>query len=149
MRVTRKLRVVFASVLLGLASLTTAMAASPFSHVLSSGSFGLPSNAKSVDWMVLNNSPNPQQIRVTVYRVLIGRPKTPVPPGPITATVPPNTATHNANSVGTVFSVGGTYEVVVEANDNRVLPSVDVWSTNGAVIIPGTHLSPKDFSEVR
>lgn len=129
---------------------TSAMAAaSTYSHVLSSGTFALPTGAKSVDWMVLNDSPNPQQIRVTVYKVLIGTTKTVVPPGPTTSTVAPNSATHNANSVGTVFTIGGTYEVVVETNDKRVLPSVDVWSTTGAVIIPGTHLSPADFSEVR
>jgi hypothetical protein len=123
--------------------------AGPYGHALSSGTFALPTGAKSVDWIVLNDSPNPQQIRVTVYKVLIGTPKTVVPPGPITSTVAPNSATHNANSVGSVFNIGGTYEVVVETNDARVLPSVDVWSTAGAVIIPGTHLSPRDFSEVK
>ncbi len=121
----------------------------PFAHSLSSGTFALPTGAHSVDWMVLNDSPTPQQIRVTVYRVLIGAAKTVVAPGALTLTVAPNSATHNANSVGSVFTLGSTYEVVVETNDMRVLPSVDVWSTNGAIVIPGTHLSPQDFTDVR
>ena len=141
--------IVVAAALLGCFFLTPATAAIPYSHAFSSGAFALPPGSKSVDWMVVNDSPTPQQIRVTVYMVLIGRPKTVLTPGPITTTVQPNTASHNANSVGSVFNIGGTYEVVVEANDDRVLPSVDVWSTNGAVIIPGTHLSPRDFTDVR
>lgn len=120
-------------------------------YVLSSGPFGLPGNARSVDWQVVNNSPDSQIVSVTVYQ-LRGPTmnKTPVAPGRLTFVVHPQRSRHNANSVGTgrPFQVGGIYEVVVELNDKRVLPSVDVWSTTTAVIIPGTHLSPQDFSDI-
>ena len=124
---------------------------SPYTNVISSGPFGLPSNARSVDWFVVNDSPDSQIVRVTVYRLGIGIAKTPVPPGALTITLLPNYSSHNANNVSATgpFRVGEMYEVVVELNDKRVLPSVDVWRLANATIIPGTHLSPQDFSDIK
>ncbi len=110
-------------------------------HVrLSSGPFALPPNAVSVDWMIVNDATTSQSVTVTVFRLPIGSAKTPVPPGALTLTVASGAATHNANSVGAgaPFQVGQYYEVVVEGNSRNLLPSVNVWSTNGATTIPGT-----------
>lgn len=133
------------------AAVGSAQAPSTYRYVLSSGPFGLPANAHSVDWKALNDSPVSQSVRVTVYNVRIGMAKTPVvPPGPRTYTLQPSFATHNANGVGAgkPFSVGGTYEVVVELNDRRVLPIVEVWSNSANTVIAGTRLSPQDFTEI-
>ncbi len=107
---------------------------------LSSGPFALPPNAASVDWMIVNDSTTTQSVTVTVFRLPVGSAKTPVAPGPLTVSLAPNASTHNANSVGTnaPFQVGQYYEVVVEGNSRNLLPSVNVWSTNGATTIPGT-----------
>jgi|SRR5215211_2203367 len=128
-----------------------AAAAAPicFRHVLTSGLFGLPANAQSVDWMVLNDSPAAETIRVTVFRAGVGA-KIVVPPGPLTLTVTSMASTHNANSVGPgqPFVHGFYYEVVLEANDRRVLPSVHVWQDHGNTVIPGTLISPGTFVEI-
>jgi len=118
-----------------------------FKYTLSSGLFGLPGNAASVDWAVVNNSPSAQDIRVTVYKGAIGVAKTPVAPGAITVTVQPSFVTHNANSVGPngPFVHGFYYEVVLETNDRRVLPMVNVWSDHGNTVIPGTLITARDF----
>ena len=107
----------------------------------SSGLFGLPSNAQSVDWMVVNNSAVPQTFTMTVYQAGVG-PKTVVAPGPLTVTLAPGEVTHNANSVGTVFHVGFYYEMVIQASSANVLPSVHVWPSHFNEIIPGTLIPP-------
>jgi len=116
---------------------------------LSSGLFSLPANAVSVDWAVVNDSPSPQTVRVTVYKLGTG-PKTAVPPGSLTVTVSPNEATHNANSVGAAkpFVLGFYYEVVVEASDRNVLPTVHIWQDLGNTVIPGTRIGPTDFKRI-
>jgi hypothetical protein len=154
--VSRRVHIIVSATLLSGASIlwsgSTVVAAPPppFKHVLSSGTFILPPNAQSVDWVLLNDSPGARSVRVTVYNVLIGVPKTKV--GPVVATtVAPSSATHNANSVSStgIFKPGGMYEVVVELNDLRVLPAVDVWSENFAELIPGTHITPREFSQIK
>ena len=121
-----------------------------FVFVLSSGLFGLPGNAASVDWAAVNDSPGTQEIRVTVYQCGIGVAKAPVAPGPITMTLQPNFTTHNANGVGPTlpFKHGFFYEVVVETADRRVLPMVNVWSDQGGTLIPGTLITAGDFFHV-
>lgn len=120
-----------------------------YRHVLTSGLFGLPANAQSVDWMVLNDSPIAQTFRVTVFKAGVG-PKTPVAPGTLTLTLAVNDVTHNANSVGPgkPFVPGFYYEVVVETDDLRLLPSVHIWQDYGNTVIPGTLISPGTFVEV-
>jgi hypothetical protein len=103
---------------------------------LSTGPFGLPRNAASVDWSVLNNSPIPQTITVTVFKVLIGQPKSIEPPGAITHTINPWEAFHNANK----FDLGPDYEVVVETSSPNVLPSLSIWEDSGNTVIPGASI---------
>ena len=99
--------------------------------------------------MVLNDSPIHQTFRVTVFKAGVG-PKTPVAPGTLTLTLAANAVTHNANSVGLgkPFVPGFYYEVVVEADDRRLLPSVHIWEDHGNTVIPGTLISPRTFVEV-
>lgn len=118
---------------------------------LSSGLFGLPGNAQSVDWMVVNNSAAPQTITVTVYRHGIGIPRAAVAPGPLTLTLAPTETTHNANSVGpgAPFEVGFYYEVEVVTPDRNVLPSVHVWPSHFNDPIPGTLIPPGSWVVIR
>jgi len=111
-----------------------------FANKLSSGLFSLPANAKSVDWAVLNGGVIAQQFRVTVFKCGIGSAKVPVPPGPLTETINPGFTFHNANSVGPgkPFAAGFYYEVVIENNDTRLHPMVEVWQDFGGTVIPGT-----------
>lgn len=113
--------------------------AGPFRR--SSGLFGLPSTAHSVDWAVLNNSSVPQTFTMTVYQSGVGL-KTVTAPGPLTITLAPGETTHNANSVGIVFHVGFYYEMVIESSTTDVMPSVTIWDTSIAQVIPGTLISP-------
>lgn len=120
----------------------------PATVTLSSGVFSLPANARSVDWKLLNNDTTPQTVTVTVYKTLVGQVKTVVAPGPITVTLPPGRSTHNANSVPTVFQVGGSYEVVVSGGSPKVLPTVMVWSDLGNTVIPGTQIHAGEWARI-
>lgn len=118
-----------------------------YRHKLSSGLFSIPSSAKAVDWAVLNNSADSQDIRVTVYKFVSGK-KEVLPPGPISTTVESLQSFHNANSVPGTFSFGSDYEVVFELNSLLVLPSVEVWSNQGNAVIPGTLIGPAGFIDL-
>lgn len=115
--------------------------AQPQTVTRTTGKFGLPAQAVSLDWTVINNSDTAQTFTVTVYRARIGMAKEVVPPGPITATLDPGFTTHNANSVGPAMPLGGAYEVVIEGGP-KLTPSVDVWQDMSNTVIPGTTISP-------
>jgi len=110
---------------------------------LSSGLFGLPAAAQSVDWTVVNDSTTSQTITVTVYEAGVG-PKTIVAPGPLTLTIAPGEVTHNANSVSFAgpFRPGFYYEIILETASPNVLPTATIWEAHIATIIPGTTISP-------
>ena len=118
-----------------------------FSNTRSSGLFGIPANAKSVDWAIVNNRADARKVRVTVFKCPIGSPKVPVAPGPLVVTIPGRSTTHNANSVGAdkPFVPGFYYEVVVEDNDAIVHPTVEIWQDFGNTVIPGTRIGPNGF----
>ena len=122
---------------------------SEYRYTLSSGLFSLPQGAASVDWAIVNNSPSTQQFRVTVYQFDTSG-KVPVVPGPITNTVEPLHSFHNANSVGSQrpFTIGRDFEVVLEVNSLKVLPSVEVWIDHGNTVIPGTLIGPGQFMDI-
>jgi hypothetical protein len=115
---------------------------------LSSGVFGIPAGAQSVDWVVLNDSTTSQSVKVTVFLVSSSG-KTAVAPGALTVNVNAGATSHNANSVGSVFQIGGYYEVVVETVSPNVLPSVNIWSDHGATVIPGTLIPPGVWVELK
>lgn len=128
----------------------TATAKTPepqFTTKLTSGLFSLPANAASVDWMVVNDGSQPTSVTVTVFRYGVNQPKVPVAPGPLTVTVNPGQATHNANSVGVgkPFVPGFYYEVVVESTSSSLHPSVQIWADMGGTAIAGTLLPPGEF----
>ncbi len=122
-----------------------------FQFSLSSGLFSLPGEARSMDWSVLNSSPDSQRLRVTVYRAEMGSVKTVVWPGVLVFTVAPASMFHNTISVGPAATMphGSNYEVVVEMNDRRVLPAITVWSDRENTLIPGSRIGPRDFDDVR
>lgn len=115
--------------------------AQPRTVTRTTGKFGLPAQAVSVDWTVINNSNTTQTFTVTVYRVRIGMTKTIVAPGPVSVTLQPGFTTHNANSVGPAMPLGGAYEVVIEGSP-RLTPSADVWQDLYNTVIPGTTIPP-------
>jgi len=123
--------------------------ATGYKYVLSSGPFSLPAAAQSVDWVVVNDSAAAQTIRVTVYKCGLGEAKTAVAPGAIEMTLGPGITTHNANSVGQVFTIGFIYEVVVETNDKRTLPCVVVWQDHGGTAIAGTLIPAGVFVDIK
>ena len=110
---------------------------------LSSGLFGLPATAASVDWMIVNDAATSETFTVTVYKAGVGA-KTVVAPGSLTFTLAPGEVAHNANSVGhdAPFVRGFYYEVVVETSSPDLLPSVHVWQDHGNTVIPGTLIPP-------
>ncbi len=120
-------------------------------YVLSSGLFGLPGNAASVDWAVVNNSQSTETFIVTIYQGGVNMQNTVIPPGALKQTLQPGYVTHNANSVGPTdpFVPGFYYEVVVETNSLKVLPTVMVWEDHGGKVIPGTTILPSDFRNIK
>ena len=112
-----------------------------FRFRLSSGAFSLPAGAASVDWNVLNGTDQPQPLRVSVFNWPIGARRVRLAPGPVELTLDPWTATHNANSVEPGFPI----EVVVQVNDLKILPTVEVWQDLGGTVIAGTRIGPGDF----
>jgi hypothetical protein len=118
-----------------------------FQYTLTTGVFGIPGGAQVIDWMLLNDSDVDQAYRVTVYSCPVGVPKQVVPPGPLEDTLSPGTYTHNGGDIGTgtPFRPAIPVEVVVEVNDYRMLPTVEIWSDQGATIIAGTRIGPGQF----
>jgi len=124
--------------------------AKTYKFKLSSGLFGLPGNAASVDWAVLNDAAKAQSFKVTVYKAGVDQLKTVVPPGSLTPSLDPGKATHNANSVGISepFVPGFYYEVVLEADNLSVMPTVSIWEDHSCKVIPGTTIVPGAFVKV-
>ena len=123
--------------------------ATSYQYALSSGLFAVPEAAKVVDWAVVNDSGIRQTIRVTVYKCGIGAAKTPVPPGALELTLEPGFTSHNSNAVGSVYVKGFFYEVVMEANDKRVLPNVQIWQDSSGTVIPGTLIPAGAFVGIK
>jgi len=133
------------------ASASGASGAFGLTHKLSSGLFGIPAGATSVDWAVVNNSADRQLIRVTVYKhnLVLGRSE--VAPGPLVITLDPTRVAHNAGGVGAgqPFAPGFYYEVVLETDDLNVLPMVNFWQDSGNTPIPGTLIPASAFVEIK
>ena len=112
-----------------------------YSYRYTTGPFLLPENSGSLDWKILNNDPNRQKVRVTVYRCNLGSPKTAMPPGAVETWIDPYESTHNANE----YDEGFSYEVVVECNSRLIMPYVSVWPGHYGVVIPGTGITAANF----
>jgi hypothetical protein len=125
-----------------------------FEYTLTSGIFGLVDGAMAVDWMLLNDSDVEQAYRVTAYNCPGYAFKRAVPPGPIeVAGLLPGVSSHYAYGIGDPNPFGGvlaldglSVEVVVEVNDLRMLPTVEMWSGGGGdTVIAGTRIGPSQF----
>lgn len=123
----------------------------PYTTEVTSGPFLIAPQAASVDWVVVNNDGEPADIRITVYKLVLGGgPKSLTPAGRVSVTLNPGEITHNANSVGSTFLLGHYYEVVVESTSDNVHPNVNQWSTFGSSgFIPGTLIPAGDFVEIK
>lgn len=97
------------------------------------GPFAQPFDGATIDWEVLNNDVERQQVRVSVFRLGLGAPKQSIP-GPLTLTVDPGQKTHDANHYTTEY----TYEVEVQINSPLVFPSVCVWKPDSNEAASGT-----------
>jgi len=106
------------------------------------GPFFFPMDGVALDWVLLNNEPAPQAVRMVIYSCPIGAAKTVAPPGPVELTVPGFSCFHNANS----YTVGFAYEVQVECNSRLVFPYVSVWKGHSAATtMPGVGFNSSDF----
>jgi hypothetical protein len=93
----------------------------------------LPQATHSLDWGLLNNDPNAQTVRVTVFKGPIGGVKAADPPGPLAITLQPGEASHNANN-----AVGGWfYEIQVETNSQLVSRTPRRGRARSATRCPG------------
>ena len=121
-----------------------------FTSVLATGPFGLPTEARSVDWSLVNEAPDTQVVRVTVWQLNLLGPKSKTSTGSVLLRLAPGGTIHDANPVGTSrsFRAGTYYEVIVEMNDRRVLPAVEVWSDNQGTVIAGTRIGPTQFRDL-
>ena len=116
-------------------------AAAAYTYTYTTGPFLLPSNTHSIDWAVLNNDPEIQTVRVTVFKCNLGAKKTVEPPGPLEVTVDPGECTHNANA-----ALGGFfYEIQVKCNSQRIFPYASAWPGNIGDPLPGSVVKPAEF----
>lgn len=110
----------------------------------------MSSSATSVDWAVVNNDTESVDLRVTVYKLVPGETKSPVPPEPVIVDdLQPGETDHNANSVGSAFFTGFYYEVVVEATSDKIHPNVTQWVDTVGNYLPGTLIPAGDFVEIK
>jgi len=132
-------------------SSVSAQEATPYTTTLTSGPFLVAPTAQSVDWVLVNNEESAVDVRVTVYSLnLDGTAKEVVSPGAITLNLAPGAATHNANSVNSIFFPGIYYEVIVEATSDNVHANVNQWSSNGGSdFIPATLIPAGSFVGIR
>jgi hypothetical protein len=122
-----------------------------FRLTLSTGAFGVPGDAQTMDWVFLNDAPDTQVVQITLWRLNTDAPKAQLPPGTLTLRVPPGQVVHHPTMVGPggAFPPGYYFEVVISLNDRRVLPSVEIWSDRLTHTYPGARIGPRDFIELR
>lgn len=112
-----------------------------YAYTYRTGPFLLPQTTHSLDWAILNNDPETQKVRVTVFRCGIGTVKTVEPPGPLEVTLAPGEATHNANA-----ALGGfLYEIQVECNSQLIFPHASAWPGAIGDPIPGSVVKSAEF----
>ena len=116
-----------------------------FPNARSSGLFSAPCDAKYIDWSVMNGGIVGHWIRVKVYKCPVGAPKIAVA-GPTAVFLDARVAAHEAVLLGaerrSVY-----YEVVVEDEDMRMHPSVQLFRKYPTDVIAGTLITPGDFGQ--
>jgi hypothetical protein len=123
-----------------------------FEYTLTTGIFGIADGAYAVAWTLLNDSDVEQAYRVTAYNCPIYSPKRVVPPGSIEGAILPSVPSYYAYGLGDPNPFGGVpaldglpVEVVVEVNDPRMLPTVEMWSSGTTEVLAGTRIGPGQF----
>jgi hypothetical protein len=116
-----------------------------FPNARSSGLFSAPKDARFIDWAVMNGGIVGHWIRVKVYKCPVGAPKVAIA-GPTAVFLDARVAAHEAVSLSadcrSVY-----YEVVVEDEDMRMQPSVQLFRRYPADVIAGTLITPGDFGQ--
>jgi hypothetical protein len=114
-----------------------------FPNARSSGLFSAPDDANYIDWSVMNGGVVGHWIRVTVYKCPVGAPKIAIA-GPTAVFLNARVAAHEAVLLNArLRSV--YYEVVVEDEDMRMQPSVQIFRKYPTGVFAGTLITPGDF----
>src|SRR5260370_1380445 len=113
-----------------------------FPNARSSGLFSMPKEAHYIDWAVMNGGIIGHWIRVTVYKCPVGALKVSIA-GPTAVFLDARFASHEAVYLGVQYGIV-YYEVVVEDEDMRMQPSVQLYRKYPDVIA-GTLITPGDF----
>ena len=116
-----------------------------FPNIRSSGLFSVPRDATSIDWSVINGGIIGHWIRVKVYKCPAGAAKIAIA-GPTAVFLNATFTAHEAVSL-TARNKSIYYEVVVEDEDMRMHPSVQVFSKYPSDVIAGTLITPGDFAQ--
>jgi hypothetical protein len=119
-----------------------------FPNARSSGLFSAPRDAKYIDWAVMNGGIIGHWIRVKVYKCPVGAAKIAIA-GPTAVFLDARVAAHEAVllSAGTPDRRSVYYEVVVEDEDMRMHPSVQLFRQYPTDVIAGTLITPGDFGQ--
>lgn len=119
-----------------------------FPNARSSGLFSVPRGAKYIDWAVMNGGIIGHWIRVKVYKCPVGAVKIAIA-GPTAVFLDARVAAHEAVSIagGKPDRRSVYYEVVVEDEDMRMHPSVQVFRTYPTDVVAGTLITPGDFGQ--
>lgn len=116
-----------------------------FPNARSSGLFSAPKAARYIDWAVMNGGIVGHWIRVTIFKCPVGATKVAIA-GPTAVFLNARVAAHEAVSLnadrGSVY-----YEVVVEDEDMRMQPSVQLFRRYPSDVIAGTLITPGDFGQ--
>jgi hypothetical protein len=119
-----------------------------FPNARSSGLFSAPMDAKYIDWTVMNGGIVGHWIRVKVYKCPVGAAKIAIA-GPTAVFLDARVAAHEAVllGAGTPDRRSVYYEVVVEDEDMRMHPSVQLFRQYPTDVIAGTLITPGDFGQ--
>ena len=121
---------------------------SSFPNARSSGLFSAPKEARFIDWTVMNGGIIGHWIRVRVYKCPVGAAKIPIA-GPTAVFLDAMVAAHEAVSLtgGKPDRRSVYYEVVVEDEDMRMHPSVQLFRKYPTDVIAGSLITPGDFGQ--
>ena len=107
--------------------------------------FSAPKDATFIDWAVMNGGVVGHWIRVTIFKCPVGATKVAIA-GPTAVFLNARVAAHEAVLLnadrGSVY-----YEVVVEDEDMRMQPSVQLFRRYPSDVIAGTLITPGDFAQ--
>ncbi len=118
---------------------------SSFPNARSSGLFSATKDAQFIDWAVMNGGVVGHWIRVTVYKCPVGAAKIAIG-GPTAVFLDARVAAHSGVSLTAAYR-SVYYEVVVEDEDMRMQPSVQLFRKYPTDVIAGTLITPGDFGQ--